>query len=161
MRKTLEFTIDTDGRDKGKKFFVTEMAAVKAEDWACRCLFALGNANVEIPDGVLSLGMAGLAEVLPSVGLKALLSMKHADVKPLLDELMQCVQMRPDPKRPQVTQNYEQFSSQIEEVSTLFKLKWEVLRLHLDFLAAGDLSESLAKVLPAKPKPNMRTSAKA
>lgn len=161
MRKTLEYVIDAEGRDKGKKFFITEMPAVKAEDWACRCLFALGNANVEVPDGVFSLGMAGLAEVLPSVGLKALLSMKHADVKPLLDELMQCVQMRPDPRHPQVTQSYDQFSSQIEEVSTLFKLKWEVLRLHLDFLDAGGLSESLAKVLPAKQKPSTRTSAKA
>ena len=161
MRKTQEFVIEAEGRDKGKRFFLTEMSAVQAEDWACRCLFALGNANVEIPDGVLSMGMAGMAEVLPSVGLKALLSMKHADVKPLLDELMQCVQLRPDPKRPQVVQSYEQFSSQIEEVSTLFKLKWEVLRLHLDFLEAGNLSESLGKVLPAKPAPNTRTSAKA
>lgn len=160
MRKTLEYVIEAEGRDHGKKFVITEMAAVKAEDWACRCLFALGNANVEVPDGVLSLGMAGLAEVLPTVGLKALLSMKHADVKPLLDELMQCVQLRPDPKRPQVIQNYDQFASQIEEVSTLFKLKWEVLRLHLDFLDAGGLSESLAKVLPAKPKQSTQTSAK-
>jgi len=161
MRKTQELVIEAEGRDKGKRFFITEMAAVQAEDWACRCLFALGNANIEVPDGVLSLGMAGMAEVLPSVGLKALLSMKHADVKPLLDELMQCVQLRPDPKRPQVVQSYDQFSSQIEEVSTLFKLKWEVLRLHLDFLDAGNLSESFAKVLPAKHAPNTRTSAKA
>ena len=53
MRKTKTYTVDSDDRDKGKVFLITEMPATKAEDWAIRVMLALGSANVDIPDGAL------------------------------------------------------------------------------------------------------------
>ena len=154
MRKTETFTIEAEGRDKNKTFLLTEMAATKAEDWAIRVMLALGAANVEIPDGALQLGMAALAEI----GLKKLFALNPATVKPLLDELMECIQIQPDKKRPEVRRTL--IESDVEEVKTLLLLKWRVLSLHLDFSLAAGLSESFGGILEAnKLKLNTRTSA--
>ena len=156
-RKTANFIVETEGRDKGKKFLLTEMPATKAEDWAIRVMLALGSANVEIPEGALQLGMAALAEI----GLKKLFAIDAATVKPLLTELMECAEFVPNPQKPQVKLGYPMFETQIEEVSTLLLLKWEVLKLHLDFSLADGLSESLGNVSEAiKRKSSTRTSPK-
>ena len=154
-RKTTTYTVDSEGRDKGKQFQLTEMPATKAEDWAIRAMFALGAANVEIPEGALQLGMASLAEI----GIKKLFAVEAAQMRPLLAELMECVELVPNPQKPQVKIKYPVFESQVEEVKTLLLLKWEVLKLHLDFSLAASLSESLGKAVEkAKHKPSMRTS---
>ena len=154
-RKTSTFVVSSEGRDKGKTFLLTEMAATKAEDWAIRVMLALGSANVEIPEGALQLGMAALAEI----GLKKLFAVNAADIKPLLTELMECVEFVPNPQKPQIKLGYPMFESQVEEVSTLLMLKWQVLSLHLDFSLAAGLSDSIGNVLEAtKRKPSTRTS---
>jgi hypothetical protein len=154
-RKTSTYTVDFEGRDKGKTFLITEMSVTKAEDWAIRAMLALGAANVEIPDGALQLGMAALAEV----GLKKLFAIDAASMRPLLAELMECIEFIPNPQKPQVKLAYPMFESQVEEVKTLFILKWEVLKLHLDFSRAAGLSESLGNTLEAaKHKPSTRMS---
>ena len=107
-RKTLTYTVDSEGRDKNKTFLITEMPATKAEDWAIRAIFALGAANVEIPDGALQLGMAALAEI----GLKKLFAVEAAQMRPLLSELMECVEFIPNPQKPQVKVSYPLFESQ-------------------------------------------------
>jgi hypothetical protein len=72
---------------------------------------------------------------------------------------MQCVEFIPNPQKPQVKLAYPGFESQIEEVKTLFLLKWEVLKLHMDFSLADSLSGSLGTELEAKKHmPNTRTS---
>ena len=138
MRKTNTFTVDSDGRDKGKTFLLTEMPATKAEDWAIRVMLALGAANVDIPEGSIQLGMAALAEI----GLKKLFAIQADQMRPLLAELMECVEFVPNPQKPQVKVKHPLFETQIEEVKTLLQLKWEVLKLHLDFSFAANLSES-------------------
>ncbi len=145
-RKVTTYTINSNDRDKGKQFILTEMSAVQAEDWAIHALIALGAANVDIPEGATDLGMAALAEV----GLKKLFAINPAVLKPLLTELMGCVQYLPDPSKPTVTINYPLFENQIEEAKTLFLLKWEVLKLHLSFLEAGSLSPSHPEEAPAQ-----------
>ena len=155
MRKTITYTVDSDGRDKGKTFLITEMPVTKAEDWAIRAMLALGAANVEIPDGALELGMSALAEV----GLKKLFAIDPDRMRPLLAELMQCVEFVPNPQKPQVKLAYPGFESQIEEVKTLFLLKWEVLKLHMDFSLADGPFGSIGTALEAKKHaPNTRTS---
>jgi hypothetical protein len=139
MRKTSTYTVDSEGRDKGKSFLLTEMPATKAEDWAIRVMLALGAANVEIPDGALELGMAALAEI----GLKKLFAISSTAIRPLLAELMECVEFVPNLQKPQVKVGYPLFESQVEEVKTLLTLKWEVLKLHMSFLEAADLFSSL------------------
>ena len=133
------------------------MPATKAEDWAIRAMLALANANVDIPEGAFQLGMAALAEI----GLKKLFAVDAVQMKPLLTELMECVEFVPNPQKPQVKVTYPLFESQVEEVKTLLTLKWEVLKLHLDFSLADGLSESLGNMSAAiKHKPSMRTSPK-
>ena len=157
MRKTKTYTVDSDDRDKGKVFLITEMPATKAEDWAIRVMLALGSANVDIPDGALQLGMASLAEI----GLKKLFAMATDQIRPLLAELMECVEFIPNPQKPKVKLGYPQFESQVEEVMTLLTLKWETLKLHIDFFQDADLSESVGTALEtAKSKLNTRTSQK-
>jgi hypothetical protein len=155
MRKTVTYVVSADGRDKGKTFILTEMSAVKAEDWAIRVMLAMGAANVELPDGALQLGMAALAEV----GLKKLFAIEADTLRPLLKELMECAEFLPNPQKPQVKLGYPMFETQIEEVRTLLTLKWEVLKLHLDFSLADGLSGSESKGPEAKEhRPNMRMS---
>ena len=154
-RKTSKFVVESAGRDKGKTFLLTEMPATKAEDWAIRVMLALGSANVDIPEGAIQLGMAALVEI----GLKKLFTINAADLKPLLAELMECVEFIPNPQKPQVKLGYPMYESQIEEVSTLLTLKWQVLSMHMDFFQLADPLGSLGRVVEAaKRKPSTRTS---
>ena len=111
-RKVETYIVDAEGRDNGKTFILTEMAATKAEDWAIRVMFALGSANVEVPEGALQLGMSALAEI----GLKKLFAVNAEQMRPLLSELMECVEFVPNPQKPQVKIRFPMFESQVEEV---------------------------------------------
>jgi hypothetical protein len=156
-RKTKTLTIDAEGRDKGKTFQLTEMPAARAEDWAIRVLLALGSANVDLPPGAIQLGMAALAEI----GLMKLFAISSEQVRPLLAELAECAVLIPNPQKPQVTVSYPMYETQVEEVKTLLTIKWEVLKLHLDFSLAASLSESVEKFRAAVgSKPSTRTSPK-
>lgn len=144
-RKTAIFNA-TDGRDKGKAFFITELPAADAEDWAMRALFALINAGVEIPDDLLSAGLAGLA----ALGVKSLTKVPYEAAKPLFDTMMQCVQFIPDPRdhrtvRPLMT------NDDIEEVSTRLALRKAVLDLHMDFFRDAARSTQAADAAPQTP----------
>lgn len=131
MRKTANYTVTDEGRDNGKLYLITEKPARQAEEWAIRAILGLMAANVDIPENAMDLGMAGLAEI----GLKKLALLSPAILLPLLDELMECVQIIPDPRKPHVVRPL--IESDIEEISTRVKLKWEVLKLHVDFSQAA------------------------
>ncbi|MDB5777611.1 MAG: hypothetical protein JWP38_3744 [Herbaspirillum sp.] len=126
-RKVLKYKITDAGRDFGKVFVLTEMPARLGHQWATRALFAVMNGGIEIPENILSAGFAGIA----AVGIKALgrVSVEVAD--PLLQQLMECVQILPDPTRPEVMRTL--VVDDIEEVKTIFLLQKEVLTLHIDF----------------------------
>ena len=129
MRKSTTFTVNDDGRDNGKVFKITEMSADAAERWAMQAFFAIMNAGVDIPDEVASMGLAGLAQVDP---LKALAKVKFDVAEPLLQDMMECVQIIPDPSKPNVVRAL--IDGDIEEVKTRLQLRAEVLGLHADFL---------------------------
>ena len=97
-RKTATVTISEDGRDSGKTFFLREMPATQAEKWAIKALIALSKSGVDVPEDIAESGMAGIA----LIGLKALSGINFSDAEPLLDEMFQCIQLIPDPNRPQV-----------------------------------------------------------
>jgi hypothetical protein len=132
-RKTATIRIDAKGRDNGKVFIITEMSALAAEEWAGRALFAMMNAGVEIPDSIANAGLAGVA----SLGISSLTKVSFDSAKPLLDEMLGCVQIQPSPKvtRPLIDDD-------IEEVATLLTLRKEVLSLHIDFFTDGAGSTS-------------------
>lgn len=133
MRREKRFTITAEGRDKGKVFFLREMAAVPAEKWAARAILALLKSGVELPEGASSSGIAGLA----AIGLKAFSRISWEDAEPLLDEMMGCVQVIPQTGVPR-----HLFEEDIEEVLTLLTLRKELLELHLGFSIAAKLSSS-------------------
>lgn len=122
-RKTTNFTA-TEGRDAGKRFLITEMSAARSEDWAARALFAVMGAGVQIPDEVLSMGMAGVA----AIGLKSITKVPFEQAKPLLDEMMTCVQFAyGDGGGARAL-----IDDDTEEVSTRLRLRKVVLDLHLE-----------------------------
>lgn len=135
-RKQITLTIGAEGRDKGKVFILTELSAYEAEEWAGRALFSLMNAGVEIPDNIAEAGLAGVA----AMGMKAIAKLAFESAKPLLDKMMDCVQIQPSPN---VTR--ELMSGDVEEVATLFTLRKKVLGLHLDFFTAAAPSISGSK----------------
>lgn len=135
-RKQTTLTIGAEGRDKGKVFILTELSAYEAEEWAGRALFSLMNAGVEIPGNIAEAGLAGVA----AMGMKAIAKLPFDSAKPLLDKMMDCVQIQPSPN---VTR--ELMSGDVEEVATLFTLRKKVLGLHLDFFTAAAPSTSGSK----------------
>ncbi|MBD9423359.1 hypothetical protein IB259_29185 [Achromobacter sp. ACM04] len=135
-RKQITLTIGAEGRDKGKVFILTELSAYDAEEWAGRALFSLMNAGVEIPDNIAEAGLAGVA----AMGMKAIAKLPFESAKPLLEKMMDCVQIQPSPN---VTR--ELMSGDVEEVATLFTLRKKVLGLHLDFFTAAVPSTSGSK----------------
>ena len=126
-RKQLTITIHDKNRDEGKRFLITEFSARRAHNWACRALFGMANGGIDIPEGLENQGMAGLA----AMGINALSSIKPDIGIPLMDELMECVQILPNPERPEIVRRL--IDEDIEEVLTIFKLQKEVLMLHIGF----------------------------
>ncbi len=130
-RKELYYTVEDKGRDNGKKFYIREMSATQAEWWAIRAILAMANNGINLPDNLSDMGMAGMAKV----GLEMVAKIPPEDARPLLDELMKCVQAVPNPddlniKRPLIDDD-------TEEVITRLKIRGEVFKLHVDFLTAA------------------------
>ena len=135
-RKTLQYTVQDEGRDKGKVFVITEMSASQAESWASRAILALMAGGVELPEGFDRFGMAGIAEL----GIKALARLKWEDAQPLLDEMWACVQILPNPAKPNISRAL--IEEDIEEVATRVKLRMEIWSLHVGFSRADAKSKS-------------------
>lgn len=140
-RKTLTYTVTADGRDKGKTFLITEMGAAQGEEWAARALFTAMNCGVEVPDELLSSGLAGLA----ALGMKSLNRVPFDLVKPLFDQMMDCVQIIPDRSNPAFVRPL--IDDDIEEISTRLIMRKAAVTLHLDFfLAAAPSTQAPAAV---------------
>ena len=125
-------------RDAGKKFLLTEMSARRSEKWATRVLLALLAGGVEIPDDVLGAGMAGVAAVSSSGNGFLRGGIAFETVEPLLDEMLECVQIAEQNMTRELTED------DIEEVATLVWLRGEVLQLHVGFSIAERISAYLA-----------------
>jgi len=150
MRKTQPVTITAEGRDKGKLFLLTEMAAVPAEKWATRVFLALIESGVDIPDHIVAAGMEGLVseEGIGAI-LKGILSgagkMRWNTLEPLLDEMLECVRVVPEPvANPDFSRPINLNADDIEEVKTLLALRKEILALHTGFSFAAKPSTSKA-----------------
>jgi len=134
MARKIETWVATEGRDKGKHFIVTEMPAVRAEKWATRALLAISRSGVDLPEDLANAGMAAIAYG----GLKAITSCSFDDAEPLLDEMMACVTIRPDPAleyaRPTIDEDFE-------EMATILQLRDRVVSLHTGFSIAAELGK--------------------
>jgi hypothetical protein len=131
-RKVKYVTIEADNRDKGKLFKIDEMSASQAEAWAMRVGQALSRAGQEVPDSVMSAGMAALSQVLLA---RAFGCMSYTDAMVLMGEMMDCVTIVRDPTHKDIA--YRLMEEDIEEVQTRLYLRAEVLELHTGFSFAG------------------------
>jgi len=151
-RKTVEITISAEGRDKDKTFRITEMPALQAERWATRLLFILAKMGVTLPQEVVTGGMASV-QALISAGMPLLYLGDEQKAVPLLDELMNCVEV----VEPSVIR--KRTADDIEEIGTFFLLRGEALKLHIDFFendaplkSTSDEQTSSSSTIPISPE---------
>ena len=126
-RKTAVYVESGEGRDKDKRYLLTELPAERAERWAIRAFLAIAKAGIEIPDGLADMGVAGLASMgLTWVGK---IDFETADV--LLKEMMGCVQAMPNPDNSAIVRAL--VDTDIEEVRTRFNIRKAIIDLHISF----------------------------
>jgi hypothetical protein len=137
LRKTKYVTITDQNRDLGKRFLLTEMSAEAAEEWGGRAVFLAAQSGADVPDAMRIGGIAGIA----TAGIQAVLGgLPWAAAKPLLAEMMDCVQICPDPRNPNNPRPGPLLPGEIEEVSTRYKLRMELFELHTGFSVGEFLS---------------------
>jgi predicted glycoside hydrolase/deacetylase ChbG (UPF0249 family) len=135
-----EKIIDIQDREQLLTFKIKEMPATKMESWLFRAASLLASAWKQT--------MAGAAPTnFDNISLESKLSIlgeiDYEKAEPLLNELLSCcsrmVEKVEERCTPQSVDNY------ILDVSTLFKLRLEAVKLNLGSLklAAGKLSSSL------------------
>ncbi|MEJ3963038.1 hypothetical protein [Citrobacter braakii] len=134
-RKEIPFIVETEGRDKGKEFLITEMSAWDADSLAQDIFRAMGDSNYSsIPADVIAMGCAGLA----TVGLSIISASSPEVARQLRDRLMSTVDIiiTNDGQRQQRKVNG---SMDFEEVSTIRTLLDKVFQVNFDFLTiAGE-----------------------
>lgn len=128
-------------RDFGKVYTLTEWPALRIEKWAGKLLLALGRSGDILPEGAASQGLAGLAGIDPAKLIKGL---QWDEAEPLLDEMLTGppgmpipIKVKvPNPNGDALTHNL-MFDSDIEELSTLLRIRMEWLRLQTGFSIAA------------------------
>ncbi|KPA87287.1 hypothetical protein PF66_06197 [Pseudomonas asplenii] len=135
-RKVLQYTVQNEGRDFGKVFKITEMPSSQAEKWAARVILAMIKGGIELPEGFESAGFAGIAQM----GLGALGKLPFETAELLMNEMMACVQVCPNPNDRGIARDL--IEDDIEEVATRIKLRLEIWKLHVGFSAAAAPSTS-------------------
>lgn len=126
-RKVSNVTIADDNRDKGKVFVLTELAALDAYKWGLKAISAMIRAGADLPEELLKMGMVGVL----SAGVFRLGYVPFAELEPLHDELLSCIQYMPTPERPDVVRKL--FVGDVEEPTTYARLAKEVFYLHTGF----------------------------
>ncbi len=133
-RLTKYFTASV-GRDKGERFLITEMSAADGEEWALRVLFLLQHSNVDLPEGIDLKSSAGMA-TLATIGIDVVQKIDFDAIKPLLDQMFECVQYVPAGAPDAVQALFKGDNCQIQEIATRLQLRKEVLLLHVSFFDA-------------------------
>lgn len=135
-RKETFVSITDEGRDKGKKFKLTEKSAIEIDKWANRAMVSIIKAGGALPDEVIRMGIIGVLSLSP----ERLMNAEWSDLEPLLDQLLTCVQIVPTPEQENVVRKL--FPNDIEEVQTLRTLREQVFILHVGFTKPAGQSNS-------------------
>ena len=140
------------GRDSNpvrKTFLITEWSAERAEKWAVRAIIAYNRGGGQIPLDAIGGGMESIFWLGINTFLRG--NMQADEVIPILDELMECVQMIRDPKArgPDGSPIVSGLVSpdDIEEIKTRLWLRSEVLRVHTGFSPAEAISAFLTQTM--------------
>lgn len=129
-------------RDNGKTFIVSEMSALEGEHWSSRLLKLVIESGVDLPEGVdENSGSAGVAQLTAQQILKIAPLMVLLQDPEIDAATWKCIKYLHAPGHPpQVIAQGEQ--CQIEEITTITRLRIEVLKLHTAFFSAGKASTS-------------------
>jgi hypothetical protein len=137
-RKHVDFRIEADAktnRDAGKLFYIEEMPCARAERWSTHMLHLLARSGLNLSAEQLAGGMQAIAQIGPEA---AFAYSDFEETFALMEELMACVQIKPDPLHIDVKRAL--MPDDIEEMSTRLALKREALKLHVNFSPAEDPS---------------------
>ena len=158
-RRTGVFIVETEGRDRGGQFTLTEMSAFQATDLCLRAMQIVARGGVDIPPHIFQMGAAGFVTMGVGAILGGLGKTPWYEVRPLLDELLPCVTSYQPPGGVAPLRGWEIIKSQIEEPATLLQLYEEVVSLHLGFSIRerlSDLREAAMRMI-AELTPNTET----
>lgn len=123
-----------ENRDAGKTYLLTEMPALKAERWGRHAVAACSRNDLDVKGELAKLGLLGFY----LVGFQALAGGDVEAVDALMDEMLTCIKIVESPTLARPLGG----DGDIEEVSTLFRLRKELLELHMGF-TFGELARML------------------
>jgi hypothetical protein len=132
-------------RDLGKTFLITEWDALTADRWIQRVAYAVVNTGGTLPLDLKNAGWEGIA----IMGINSLLrgNMDPNIMIPLAEELLNCVQIIPDPKFPEQSLRRADLDGDIEEIATRWWLRNEVVSVHTGFSPADALSALISSIM--------------
>lgn len=141
MLKSKTITIDQEGRDKGRSYILTEMPALKAEKWARHAIAAMSREDLDARGEIQQLGMLGFV----LVGMQALAGGKIDQVDALMDDMLPQIKIVEEAVTRPLGGDGD-----IWELSTLYRLRKELIELHMGFTFA-ELLLILAGSAPSIP----------
>lgn len=130
-RKTKEVFIDS-GRDKGNIYVITEKSALESEKFFVKLLLSVGK-NTNLGEVIANQGsLTALAN--KEAILELLLSLDFDVAQELMNEMLTCVEFKYVIKG--ITDTRPLVKEDIQDLSTLMKLREEVISLHVNFTNA-------------------------
>lgn len=124
-----ESLITIQDRDQELIFTIREMPATKLESWIIRALLLLAGSGAQVPGGT---DIKAAGAFLAEKGLAALGNVDFEKAGPLLDELLGCCSRVIGRVEERCTP--ESVDAYILDVTTLFRLRMEAVKLNLGFL---------------------------
>ena len=137
--KTKDITITNEkSRDNGKKFRITEMPLLQADEWATTLGLSMAQGGISVGgvdvNAINFKTNGGILEIA-KLGLAALGNVDKSTAKELIRELTEsCVRIITESG---IVREVE-WDSDIAEVATLWTLRKEALAIHIDFLDNGE-----------------------
>lgn len=135
--KTKTITIEK-GRDQGKKFLITEMPAIQADEWAHHLLEQAALSGVDLKNvDVLNLdtkSMAGMIEIGAAI-FTVLGRIPREESRQLkFDILDRCVQIIPTGGEPRACD----WAQEIKDFENFTILAAQAIGIHINFLERGE-----------------------
>lgn len=129
-RKQITYTVEDEGRDKGKEFIITEMSAWDAEELSEEIYRAMGLGEFNsLPADVVAMGVAGLA----TAGVSVLAAAPASVSRPISDRILSTVEIVITNEGKDITRSIKPID--FEEISTIRTLKDKVFELNFGFLS--------------------------
>ena len=139
-RRTATFTVNSPGRDLGKRFHLEEQPIMAIEEWCRRGMAVLLRSGVEIPPGILDQGPSGFVALGVGTLLSGLGKAPTEEVSWLFQAMLKSVTGYQEREGAPVMTNMEIILGQIEELRTMVELREQIASVHLGWSLADHLS---------------------